>query len=399
MKILIVTTHLPYPPASGGAIRVHGIVEGLKQAGHDITLLCFHEDVVTDLDVRVETVLPPIRTRTDRLYDLVMTKQPDIARRLFSETFASRLRVLLTEEAFDLVQFEGIESVCYLPIAKEAAPDSKMVFDTFNAEFALQRNIYEIDSLKIRQWPAAIYSYLQVGRIKRYEHKMCQLADAVVAVSDEDSAILKQFRDDQRIHVIPNGIWVDRYQDDEDGINLPQHTIVFTGKMDYRPNVDAMIWFTSEIFLDIQQCVPDVKLYIVGQQPHPRLQHLNDNPNITLTGWVDSVVPYLRSAAVYVAPLRMGQRHTLKAPGSDGNALCHCRHIYCQRWGLRTETKQAMKIVDQPGAIAKTITHLLQHPSDHADLSQFAQAQVREHYDWSALIPRLLSVYKEIGLG
>ncbi len=398
MNILIVTTQLPYPPESGGTIRVHGLVEGIKQAGHNATLLCFHDKEVSDLDFRVETVLPPIRTRTDRLYDLMVTRQPDIARRLFSETFAARLRALLTEERFDLVQFEGIESVCYLPIAKQAAPDSKMVFDTFNAEFALQRNIYEIDSKKVNRWPAAMYSYLQIGRIKRYERKMCQLADGVIAVSGEDAAVLKQFRSDQHIHIVPNGIWVDRYKIRADNINLPEHTLVFTGKMDYRPNVDAMIWFTSEIFPDIQQCIPDVQLYIVGQHPHARLQPLSDNPKITLTGRVDSVVPYLHAAAVYVAPLRMGSGTRLKLLEAMATG-CAIVATSTASTGLHPEVRRVMKIKDQPNEIAKTINHLLQHPSNHADLSQSAQTQVRKYYDWSTLIPRLLSAYEEIGLG
>src|SRR5690606_23656791 len=88
--------------------------------------------------------------------------------------------------------------------------------------------------------------------------------------------------------------------------------LIFTGKMDYRPNVDAMLWFASDILPQVRSIMPDVRLYVVGQKPHPRLEVLRDHDHIVLTGWVPEVTPYLHAAAVYIAPLRMGSGTRLK---------------------------------------------------------------------------------------
>ncbi|GAB4333704.1 MAG: glycosyltransferase [Phototrophicales bacterium] len=389
MKILIVTMSLPYPPASGGAIRVHGIVEGLKQAGHEVHLLCFADDTPPSLNFPVYTLPTPQRSKWQRLKNLIFTQQADIAGRFYDDAFANKLRVLITQHEYDIIQFEGIESICYQPIAADAKTRAKLIFDTFNAEYNLQRVIFQIDRKNIKRLPAAIYSYLQIRRIKRYEGMMCRMADAVIAVSDEDAALLRHFRDDQTVHVIPNGIQVARYTIDVDKVTLPgKHNIVFTGKMDYRPNVDAMIWFTEAILPHL----PDVHLTIVGQQPHARLAHLNTLPNVTLTGWVDSVLPYLRAADVYIAPLRMGSGTRLKLLEA---MACGCAIVATSiaSSGLHPNTHTAMWIADDAQSFAEAIITLLNTPQKRAELGEIAKKQVTDIYDWSVLIPRLLAIY------
>ncbi len=76
--------------------------------------------------------------------------------------------------------------------------------------------------------------------------------------------------------------------------------------MDYRPNVDAMQWFTNAILPKIRAVCPEARLYVVGQKPHASLQGLREDDAIEVTGWVAQVQPFLHAAQVYVAPLRMG---------------------------------------------------------------------------------------------
>jgi polysaccharide biosynthesis protein PslH len=399
MRTLHLTTSLPYPPASGGAIRVHGIAEGLHQSGHNIAILCFHDESTETAPnyVQIETVPQFRRSKIDRLRKLLFSRQPDIAGRFYSDVFAAKLSALLTDKQFDLVQFEGIETVCYLPLVKEHQPSAKCCFDTFNAEYALQKIIYQIDRRSIKRWHAAAYSFLQVGRIKRFEAEMCRLADAVIAVSPEDAELLRDFRPDNLVHVVPNGIWVTDYTKSAETLDLGANALVFTGKMDYRPNVDAMLWFAQEIYPKIKTQVPDTQLVIVGQQPHARLNHLRTIDGIHITGWVDSVVPYLHAASVYVAPLRMGSGTRLKLLGAMA-AECPIVATSTASAGLLPQAKQGMIIADDSTAMADAIIDLLKNPERHQEIGQIARKRVQELYDWSVLIPLLLAVYKSIGL-
>lgn len=405
MRILIVSAGLPYPPASGGAIRTYGIIHGLYDAGHEITLLSFQETNIDPASTplarlcREIIALPaPRRSKLQRLRELLLTRQSDIASRFYDAQFADRLVRLLAQRQFDLVQFEGIESAVYMPLAKQAQPEAKLCFDTFNAEYALQRNIFDVDRRDIRRWPMALYSYLQIGRIARYERQMCQLADCVLAVSQEDADLLRDFRVERRIFVVPSGIFFNDYAKGNTPVDLPPDTLVFTGKMDYRPNVDAALWFSQEIFPLVRRRIPDSTFYIVGQKPHPRLDSLRNIPGIHLTGWVESTRPYLHAAAVYIAPLRMGSGTRLKLLEAMASG-CAIVATSTASAGLQVGVKQAMIIEDTKEAFASAIIALLQNPEQRRQLGENARHFVKQHYDWTVIIPQLLDVYKEIGLG
>lgn len=405
MRILLLTASLPYPPASGGALRTYGLISGLHAAGHHITLLSFHDNSIAPESTplaqwcqHIETLPPPHRAKTQRLRDLLLTHQPDIARRMYSPAFETRLRTLLTHTQYDLIQCEGIEMACYLPAARQTQPTAKLCFDTFNAEYALQRAIFDTDRRNLKHLPAALYSLIQSRRIYHFERAMCQMADCVLAVSPEDAVALCDFRADKRIAVVPNGIFTAHYDQPTEAVDLGSQALVFTGKMDYRPNVDAALWFAHDILPLVQQRVPEIHFYVIGQQPHKRLQPLRQNPNITLTGWVDSVQPYLHAAAVYVAPLRMGSGTRLKLLEAM-SAGCAIIATPAAAAGLLSETKDAMLICETASDIAQNIIRLLQDPDQRRALGQKARAAVKDSYDWRVLIPRLLAAYKEIGLG
>ncbi len=408
MKILLLTASLPYPPHQGGAIRTYGLLTGLKQEGHAITLMSFHEangvsagykdTPLNNLCERIETIALPQRRSSDRLRDLLFTGDPDIARRLYSQAFWERLRQLVTTEQFDLVQAEGIEVACYLPLLRAFKPDLKLCYDAFNAEAALQQVIFEVDRDSVSRWPAALYSWIQSRRIARFEHELCQTADLVIAVSNEDAQALQRYHREKPIPVVANGIFTKDYTSSTEALDLGQNALVFTGKMDYRPNVDAVFWFAEEVLPLLQRQIPDVKFVIVGQKPHARLEQLRDNPHIEITGWVKDVQPYLRGASLYVAPLRMGSGTRLKILEAlaTGKAVVATRIAAS---GMRADADQVMRIADEPSAMAASIVQLLEQPAERAALGLAAQGYVQQHYDWSVLIPRLLGAYKSVGLG
>ncbi|MCU0481524.1 MAG: glycosyltransferase [Anaerolineae bacterium] len=397
MNLLFITTSLPYPPNTGGAIRAHGIIEGLRLAGHTIHLICFHDEIPpSDLGITIHPVPSFQRKKLDRLKTLAFTRQADIAGRFYSDAFTQKLTDLLKNQPFDLIQFEGIEAVCYLPLAKKIQPHAKLVFDTFNAEYMLQRNIFDIDRQSLKRLPMAMYSYAQIGRIKRYERDMCGLADAVIAVSEEDAVLLRPLCDADKVHVVPSGIWVKPYLQAPPPIDMHQPSIVFTGKMDYRPNIDAMLWFADDILPLIRAKMPNVHLYIVGQQPHPRLDRLKADDQIIITGKVESVIPYLYGGTAYIAPLRMGSGTRLKLLEAMACG-CAITATTLAASGLRG-AKSAMIIADDAPIFAKAVLNVLENPSKREEMGYSAQGYARRKYDWSAILPNLLKVYGALGL-
>lgn len=403
MKILILTPDIPYPTASGAAIRNYGIIRGLADEGHHLTLLTFVESDVNktgnplyQICDDVYTVALPIRSKIERIIKLIITSKADIELRLANTEFEQKLIELLQNNSYDIIQFSGIELGSYLATIQDNQTTAKVIYDALNAEAELQRVIYQIDRKNVKRLPIAIYSYIQAKRIKHFEKQICQTVDGVIAVSEEDRDFLTQHRG-APIFVMSNGIFVDEYRPPPNNMkNLNQ--LVFTGKMDYRPNVDAIEWFATAILPKIREQKPDTILTIVGRNPHPRIQPYAEQEHITITGWVDSVQPYLHSATIFIVPLRMGSGTRLKILEAMASG-CAVVSTSIGAAGLNQDVKQAMQIVDNDSEFIQTVVSLLDNTQRRQDFGQQALQQVRQDYDWSALIPHLLNAYRELGLG
>lgn len=404
MRVLFLTSEFPYPPFAGAPLRNFGLIEGLA-GKHEIWLLSFRSEFgvqpeqtpLHDLCGQIETIAPPQRTRMDRVRDL-MTGSADIARRFYHPAFSNQLRTWLQTTHFDLIQIENLEMAVYLPEIRALQPDTPVVYDAHNAESALQQRIYETDKQSILHLPAALYSLIQARRIGQMETSVCQQVDHVVAVSDTDGELLQSVCAGTPVTVVPNGISAHLYQQPSTQPAELQHpALVFTGKMDYRPNVDAVLWFAEEVLPLIRQDLPDAHFYIVGQSPHSRLDVLRGQAGITLTGFVPAVLPYLQAASTFVVPLRMGSGTRLKVleAMAVGSPIVSTT-IGAQ--GLSITDGEELILADTAREFARAVVRLQRHPEHMHTMGVKAKAFVEANYDWSVLLPRLLAVYEELGV-
>ncbi|MDY7076997.1 MAG: glycosyltransferase [Chloroflexota bacterium] len=399
MKILFLTPQVPYPPRQGAALRNWGLISGLA-ARHQVAMLSFLASEQTRESAKllqticcVETVPFPTRTLRDRLRDMLTTRQPDMALRLASEPYARRLADWLEEEAFDVVQIGGIEMAPYLDVLESARPRPLIVFDNLNCEYLLQKRAFLTDLRAPPRWPGAAYSFVQWQRLRRYEAQVCRSADRVIAVSDADALVLRELAPGIDVTVVPNGVDTQAYTPTLPHPHAP--TLVFTGTMDFRPNVDAVLWFAQKVLPLVQAEVPDVHFYVVGQRPHRRLNVLRDDPVITLTGWVEDVRPYIAQAAVYVAPLRIGGGTRLKlleAMAMSKPVVATCLGAE----GYPVTGRRELLLADTSSDFAAAVVALLRSPERRVTFGQTARAFVEQQYDWRVIVPRLEAVYREM---
>ncbi len=407
INLLFLTPQLPYPPRQGTAIRNWGLIQHLALRGHSITLLTFvtpgptaNAPELLAACERVISIPMPQRSRADRLRTL-FSSHADLARRLWSDEFASALTRLLHESEFDFVHIEGLEMAAYLTILKREASHLQFLYDAHNAEYLLQQRALRTDSRQPARWPAALYSALQVPRLRQFEKEICQSVNAVMCVSSEDANALQKLFPALTPIVIPNGIDVEAYATfhasrPPSTFHLPPSTcrLVFTGKMDYRPNLDAALWFAREIFPQIRAAQPQAEFVVVGQQPPESLRKLSGHGQrgMVVTGAVDDVRPYIAEAAVYVAPLRMGGGTRFKLL----EAMALARPIVSTHLGAEGFTIEAgreMALADSPVEFAEAVLALLNNPARAQALGVAGQAFVRASYDWEAIVPRLEAVY------
>jgi len=401
LKLLFLTPQLPYPPEQGAAIRNNNLIlQAAKR--HEVDLLSFAPEGADARPMEaichaVRTVPVPFRSRRARLMALLTSSLPDMAWRLRSEAFAQALEEMLAAREYDIVQVEGIEMAPYglMVLERRAGGRPKVIYDAHNAEYLLQRRAFETDLHHLKRWPSAIYSLIQWRRLARFERRVCRLADAVVAVSEADAAALRPWCRSEPL-VVPNGVDVTRYHPGlGDTLPLEHPAIVFTGKMDFRPNVDAVLWFYDEVWPLVRREEPKAVFYIVGHSPHKALDRLRADASVRITGYVADILPYFGGADVYVVPMRIGGGTRLKVLEAMAAGL----PLVSTRLGAEgihlVEGEHAL-LADDPKAFAEAIVFLLRDRTRAAALGQAARAFVMAHYAWAHLTPALEALYERL---
>jgi polysaccharide biosynthesis protein PslH len=402
-SILFLTPQLPFPPEQGTAIRNYHLI-AQAATRYDVSLLSFAEPgfddpgPLTQLCARVVTVPQPRRSLAQRLRTLLTSRAPDMAHRLASEPFAHALRALLRERQPDIVQVEGIELAAYGLLLDQwpEAGAPALVFDDHNAEYLLQKRAFVTDLRRPRRWPQAAYSCIQWLRLRRFERDIGRRADAVLAVSEKDAQAIRALSRDLEPLVIPNGVDTASYRTDlPDSLPLRHPNLVFTGKMDFRPNVDAVGWFHAHVWPLIRRQVPQGHLYLVGKAPLPAVQRLGADPAITVTGYVPEILPYFGGADVYIVPLRVGGGTRLKVL----EALATGLPMVSTRLGAEgielVDGKHAL-LADTPEAFAEATVRLLTDGALRERLGRQARACAEERYDWRSIVPRLYPLYDRL---
>jgi len=427
LKILFITPQFPYPPHQGTTIRNYNLIRHLAQR-HTIDLLTFaasaaepHSDTPVHAACRrIVTIPPPVRSNRQRIMDTVRSPRPDMALRLESPHMHEQVQHWVERAAahqpYDVVQIEGIEVAQYGltaiqgPSPGNAAPPSPaLVFDDHNCEYVLQKRNALNDLRAPTRWAAATYSLVQWQKLRRYEAHICRRATVTTVVSPADRTALRQLAPQLDSVVIPNGIDPDAYLDTAPNdytqttaaatVAAPPDTLVFTGKMDYRPNVDAVLWFAQRVLPRIRAQAPRVRFQIVGMNPHPRLDVLRNQAGIEITGAVDDVRRYLQTATIYVIPLRVGGGTRFKAL----EAMASGRAIVTTTLGVEgipVRNEHEVLLADSPAAFANAVLRLLHdaHGDGHlcSHLGRRAREFVAARYAWDQIAPRFDQVYARI---
>lgn len=418
MRVLFLTPQLPWPLDQGARIRNYYLLRAVA-AAHTVDLLSL-DPAATGPDAwqgtaaawgpegaaavaqplralcrRVEVFPAPARGRLARLRTLVRSPLPDLAYRAWQPALAARVRALTRLEPYDIVQLSSLEMTPYRRVLARAGPRPRVVYDALNVEYELQRRACLAELTAPRRLHAALYSALQWPRLRRYEARLCREVDAVVAVSDTDAALLRRLAPAGHYWILPNGVDTAAVAFRPTPPAAPP-LLLFTGTMDYRPNVDAVLWFAAVVLPRLRHHRPDVRLLVVGKAPDPRLlAAARREPALVVTGAVPDVRPYLAQAAVYVVPMRMGSGVRLKVL----EAMAAGVPVVSTSLGLEgiaARPGEHALVGDTPAAFAAAVLRLLEEPALAEQLARRARALVEARYDWARLTPTLPALYEAL---
>jgi len=165
--------------------------------------------------------------------------------------------------------------------------------------------------------------------------------------------------------------------------------IVFTGQMDYRPNIDAVTWFARDILPRIRTKHPTARIAIVGRAPTPAVQALAGDA-VIVTGAVDDVRGWLAAADVCVAPLKLARGIQNKVL----EAMAMARPVVASAAAAEgIDHAGTIRVAADASEFAAQVLALLDAPTDAADLGRAARAQVLRRYGWDARLAPLDALF------
>jgi sugar transferase (PEP-CTERM/EpsH1 system associated) len=391
MRVLLVSPFFPYPPSSGGRIRIFQLMRGLARH-HEVTVLTgFNHDeergLVAELATHCASVVAVPIIETPRSVGMhaagLLSRTPYYRTVNTSAAFRAEFQAILARQRVDVVQIEMLHAA-HLAVGLRGP---MTVLDMHNVESVNARRLVH----HLRPSVGQVLMLTDALKLPRYERRIVTAYTHCLAVSDVDAAELRRLAPRARISVIPNGVDPDEFAP-SDAAPEPDR-LAFTASFTYAPNVDAMTFFCREILPRIRTAVPTVQLSIVGQHPGPEVQALGRLPGVEVTGRVPDVRPYLARAAVVVVPLRMGSGTRLKIL----EAMAMEKPVVSTPLGaegLAVHAGHDIELAQDPETFAARTVALLRDPARRARLGAEARSTVLARYAWSSIVDRLDTLYR-----
>lgn len=383
--ILFLAHRIPYPPDRGDKIRAYHLLRHLAR-NHRVHLVAFADDPA---DLQRKGGLAPHSATREIVWRAppsawtglraVLQRRP-VSLVAFADPAVRRtIDALLQAHPIDTIFVFSGQMAQYLP----AQPKQRVIMD-----------FVDMDSAKFAAYAQAAHGPMawvhrrEAALLLRHEQRVACGADASLFVSEAEAALFRAQTSAPRVHAIENGIDTVFYDPDQRFERVPGAgpLLVFTGQMDYRPNIDAVTWFADRVFPRVRQSHPAARFAIVGRAPTAAVRALADRPGVHVTGAVPDVRDWLAAATLVVAPLQLARGVQNKV--LEGMAMA--RPVLASPAAAEgIDHAGTLRIADGADAFGDAALSLLAEPEIAAALGAAARARVIARYSWDARLAPL----------
>ncbi len=378
--ILFLAHRIPYPPDRGDKIRAFNILSYLARRKR-VHLIAFADDPA---DLKRKGGLARITASRQIIWrgkgQATAGVQALMSRRPFSLTafdnpeLRQEVETMLARHSIDTIYVFSSQMAQYLP----HKPRQRVVMD-----------FVDMDSAKFASYGKSARGFTgwmfrrEARMLAQYEKSVAAKADASLFVSEAEAALFRERTRAQRVHAVENGIDTVNFDPAAQfrRIEAMAPLIVFTGQMDYRPNIEGVTWFAETILPHVRVRHPEAQFMIVGRKPDAAVQALAKIPGVTVIGEVPDVRPWLAAAAVVVAPLKLARGVQNKVL----EAMAMARPVVASTAAATgIDHGGTIELGEDVGGMADAVSALLDDPARAAELGKAARQRVIDHYSWDA---------------
>ncbi len=396
MKILLLTNKVPYPANDGSSIAMASMVDGFLKNEASVTLLSLNtrkhfkhqNSIATEIPgklnfhkIEVNTDVKPIGAAIN-----LISGQPYHVSRFYQKKYAARLKTILKEETFDLIQIEGLSMAVYYDLIKSLAK-APVVLRAHNVEYQIwERHIRnQTDFFQKR------YLQIQVRRLKKFEIDTLRKMDAVVAITDEDETGIKKLVPELKTLSIPCGIDLKKtkpcppasYKSD----------IGYLASFDWMPNVQGVEWFLDSVWPILKKAQPKITFRLGGRHMPAHFLNLKET-GISMHPNVPNMAEFVCGSRVSIVPLLAGSGMRIKI--IENMALGKCQvSTSIGAEGVMVKNKHDILLGDTPDEFARQVLLALSDNNLTQKIGDNARDTIRQNYGNEALGKKLLKFYED----
>jgi len=388
MKILVLAPDVPATSGMPGSPRLFNLCRELSRC-HELFLLTYrssqeryqallNDPTTSHVFARVEVLPDPpaVRWWGQQWHRVHLAAHFETRYRNagYYRSIRERVRELCIHERIDLIHVDLLAMIQYV----DPQMNIPAIVDLHDSMTLLCRRMLDAE----RGWSKRLSAYLGLISAKRLEGKLGRTCDLIITNSTVDEQVIRELSPKSKTLTITNGVDMEYFA--PDSTSQEADRIVFTGVMGYAPNEDAALHFVEDIFPLVKAKRPEVQFWIVGSEPSERVKALTRISGIHVTGKVDDVRPYVRSATVFVCPLRVGsgvKNKILAAMAMQKATVATSMSID----GLDLADNREVLLADDPQDFAEKVVRLLTDQKAAQQLGINGLARVRGQYSWAAM--------------
>jgi len=397
MQLLIIANKVPYPPKDGGSIATLTLARHFSYLGHQVDVLAMNTNKhYFNLDLLPEELSKNIRfigvdteapiTPLGALKNLLFSKDAYISERFYTKSFREKLKEVLQEKKYDIIQLEGSYMGLYLPDIKTIS-QARVSMRAHNLEYEIWERIAKNASFIKR-----LYLSNLAKRIKRLEVEQLNTFSAIIPITQRDANSLKDLGCRIPMHITPTGMDVDISQIDHSEMEFP--SVFHIGALDWPPNQEGLLWFFDEVWPLVLKKHPEIRFYLAGRNAPDKMKNLKVK-NLVFVGEVDSAIDFMNSKAIGIVPLLSGSGMRIKiVEGMALGKVMVTTTIGAE--GNPAKDHQELMIADTPQEFAAKICQLIENQSVYHTMSKAAINFVQKHFDNKNIAQSLINFYQSL---